>query len=95
MLIAIVCAASFVTRRYKATRSREYLYSGLLALTLLLIIEFTVVLGLQGMDISEYLQERDPVAGIVYVFMLVLFAIMPWLAGKRAHEHQGDSRDGS
>jgi membrane protein implicated in regulation of membrane protease activity len=84
MLVAIYLAARFVTRRYKAAHSREYLYSGCLALTFMLITEFTVVLGLRGISISEYLQGRDPVAELVYVVMLVIFAVMPWLIGARA-----------
>ncbi|WP_420426807.1 hypothetical protein [Algiphilus sp.] len=61
----------------------EYLHSGVVALVLLLIMEFTVVLGLQGVSISEYLKERDPVAGAVYILMLFVFALMPWLVGKQ------------
>jgi hypothetical protein len=54
-----------------------------LALLLLLIMEFSVVLGLQGLSIREYLSERDPVAGAVYLAMLIVFAVMPWLVGKK------------
>jgi len=61
----------------------EYLYSGLVALILLLFMEFSVVLGLQGLSIREYLAGRDPVAGAVYVVMLIVFALMPWLIGKK------------
>jgi len=83
MLAAIYFSARFVTQRFKASRRVEYLHSGLLALILLLITEFSVVLGLQGLGIREYLEERDPVAGAVYVVMLIVFAVMPWLVGGR------------
>jgi hypothetical protein len=83
MLAAIYVSARFITRRFKASRNVDLLYSGLVALVLLLVVEFSVVLGLRGMSIAEYLTERDPVAGAVYVVMLVIFALMPWLVESR------------
>jgi len=82
MLAATYFAACFITQRFGAIRRVEYLHSGLVALLLLLITEFSVVLGLQGLSVREYLAERDPVAGGVYVAMLFIFTVMPWLVGK-------------
>jgi len=39
---------------------------GCVALGLLLAAEFTLVLWLRGLSISEYLASRDPVSGTVY-----------------------------
>ncbi len=83
MLVAIYFAASFVVKRFKASRSVEYFYSGVMALSILLIVEFSVVLALQGLSIREYLAQRDPVAGVVYVVMLIIYAVTPWFLGKR------------
>lgn len=83
MFIAILLSARFVTRRFPTSRPADYLVTGGLALVLLLIVEFTVVLGLRGISIGEYFAERDPVAGTVYGSMLIVFACMPWLLGKR------------
>jgi hypothetical protein len=82
MLAAIIYSARFITRRFPATNAGSYLASGGIALALLLIVEFTVVLALRGLTIGEYLAERDPIAGGVYVLMLLLFAAMPWFVGK-------------
>jgi hypothetical protein len=82
MFVAIGFSARFVTRRFPASRSVDYLVSGGLALVLLLIVEFTVVLGLRGLSIDEYFAARDPVAGSVYGVMLIVFAVMPWILGK-------------
>ena len=82
MLAAIYVSARFVTQRFRTSHRVEYVYSGLVALLLLLIVEFSVVLGLQGLTIREYLAERDPVAGAVYVGMLVVFSVMPWLVSR-------------
>lgn len=82
MLATIYVSARFITQRFRALRRVEYLYSGLVALLLLLIVEFSVVLGLQGLSVREYVAERDPVAGAVYVGMLIIFSVMPWLVNK-------------
>jgi hypothetical protein len=50
---------------------------GILALSILIIVEFTLVLKLRGLSIPEYIQSRDPIAGTVYLVMLLIFAIMP------------------
>jgi hypothetical protein len=83
MLAAIFFAARFVTQRFRASRKVDYVYSGLVALIFLVSVEFSVVLGLQHLSIREYLAERDPIAGAVYVVMLAIFAAMPWLVGRR------------
>ena len=84
MLVVIYFAARFITHRFKATHSVENLYSGLIALFLLLSVEFSVVLALQGQSIREYVADRDPVAGTVYVVMLLIFAVMPFALAKGA-----------
>ncbi|WP_018294378.1 hypothetical protein [Mariprofundus ferrooxydans] len=83
MLATTYVAARFVTRRFRALRIMDYFYSGVMALLLLLSVEFSVVLGLRGLSIREYLEARDPVAGALYVMMLIIFAVMPWLVGRR------------
>ena len=39
-------------------------------------------IGLNAM-VPEYLESRDPVSGAVYLLMLGLFALMPWLVARR------------
>lgn len=85
MLVAIVLAARLVVRRFPGRHRVGYLVSGGVALLLLVTVEFTVILGLRGLSVAEYFAERDPIAGGVYVLMLLVFAAMPWLlAGKHA-----------
>ena len=57
--------------------------TGCIALSLLLVAEFTLVLRLRGLSISQYLASRDPVSGTVYYLMLGVFAIVPLLVAKR------------
>jgi hypothetical protein len=70
---------------FPAAQRASYLVSGGVALLLLVLVEFSFVLGIRGLSVSEYFADRDPIAGGVYVFMLIIFAAMPWfLGGKRA-----------
>ena len=82
MLAATYFAARFITRRFSASRRVEYLYSGLVALIILLFSEVLLVVVLLGASISEYVAAKDPVAGVAYAVMLIIFAGMPWLVGK-------------
>lgn len=84
MLAAIVLSARLVVRRFPAENAAAYLGSGLLALLLLVSVELTVVLGLRDLSLGQYLAERDPVAGSVYLVLLGVFAAMPWLMGRRS-----------
>jgi hypothetical protein len=84
MLVVIIASARWIVRRLgvpSTTSSR--LGMGCVALGLLLVAEFTLVLSLQGMSVSEYFASRDPVSGTVYYVTLMVFAAMPLLAGAR------------
>lgn len=78
MLIVIIVAARFITRRFPAVRQIHFLYSGLIALGLLLISESFLVSLVRGMSVSEYVVSRDPLTGSIYLIMLLVFASMPW-----------------
>jgi type IV secretory pathway TrbD component len=56
---------------------------GGVALSLLLIAEFTLVLWLRGLSIRQYLAARDPVSETVYYLMLAVFAVTPFLVARR------------
>ena len=84
MLLAIVLAARYIVRRFPAPERRAYLVSGAVALLLLILVEFLVVLGIRGLSITQYFSERDPIAGSVYVLMLIIFAVMPWFLGGKS-----------
>ena len=80
MLVVIVLAARWTVRRYPAPRRASTMFGvGAVALSLLLLVEFTVVLSLRGLSIPEYINSRDPIAGSIYLLLLALFAGMPWV----------------
>ena len=78
MFAVIIAAARWTVRRLALPfRPSIRLGMGCIALGLLLTAEFTLVLWLRGMSISDYLATRDPVSGTVYYVMLGVFAVMP------------------
>jgi len=42
-----------------------------------------VVLLVRGLTVGEYLASRDIVSGTAYLALLVVFAVMPLLVGRR------------
>jgi len=84
MFVIIILAARWIVRRLAVPSTpSSRLGMGCFALGLLLVAEFTLVLWLQGLSISDYLASRDPVSGTVYYAMLGVFAVMPLLVARR------------
>ncbi len=84
MLPVIIVAARWIVRRLALPSiPSSRLGMGCIALGLMVVAEFTLVLWLRGLSISEYLASRDPVSGTVYYAMLAVFAIMPLLVARR------------
>jgi hypothetical protein len=83
MLVVIVLGARWVARRFALASMPTRLGVGCVALGFLLAVELTMVLWLRGLTLGEYVASRDPVAGMVYLVMLGVFAVMPLLAARR------------
>ncbi len=84
MLVVIVLAARWVVRRFTSPfKLPTRLGTGCVALALLLAAEITFVLAIRGLSFPQYIAGRDPVAGTVYVLLLLLLAAMPLLVARR------------
>ena len=84
MLGVIVLAARWIARRVAVPPAPPRLLGvGVVALGLLIVVEFTVVLWLRGLTIGEYFARRDPVAGTAYIMMLGVFTVMPLLVARK------------
>jgi len=84
MLVVTILAARLIVRRLAVPpKPSSRLGMGCVALGLILVAEFSLVLWLRGMSISEYLASRDPVSGTVYYMMLGVFCVMPLLVARR------------
>jgi hypothetical protein len=82
MFAVILLSSRFVTKRFGVRSSAARLVVGVAALALVLLLELTVVLGLRGLTLSEYVDSRDPVAGAVYCGLLVWLAAAPLLVAR-------------
>jgi hypothetical protein len=84
MLVVLILAARWIVRRFVvlATPLRQ-IGVGFIALSLLLVAEFSLVIYLRGMTIDEYIANRDPVSGTVYYVMLGVFAMMPFSIARK------------
>lgn len=92
MLTVVFFAARWIVKRFAVPSSAGVrLVVGLAALACLLILEFTVVLWLQGISIRDSIANRDPVSGVAYAASLVLFTLMPLFVNRsRKISMQGD-----
>ncbi len=85
MLAVIVIAARWTVRKFHVSPGwRPRIAMGLVALGLLLCAELTLVLGLRGLSLAEYVASREPVSGTVYVVLLLAFAFMPAFVARGA-----------
>jgi hypothetical protein len=84
MFVVTILAARWIVRRLAVLpKVSSRLGMGCVGLGLMLVAEFTLVLWLRGLSISEYLASRDPVSGTVYYVMLGVFCMMPLLVSPR------------
>jgi len=84
MFVVTILAARWIVRRLAVPpKPLSRLGMGCVGFGLLLVAEFTLVLWLRGLSISEYLASRDPVSGTVYYVMLGVFCLMPLLVARR------------
>ena len=78
MLVAIVLGAKWVVRKFEVPPATgDRLEMGLITLGLVLVIDFTVVLKLRGLSLTDYFRGLDPVSDTAYYLMLGALAIMP------------------
>jgi hypothetical protein len=84
MLIVVILAARWTVRHFAiGYPPGKSLAVGFIALGILLAFELLTVIVLRGLSPATYVTNRDPIAGAVYLLMLVLFALMPWLISRR------------
>lgn len=66
MLAAIFLSARWSVMRYRLVgKSAASIAIGFIAAALLIFVEFSVVLWIRGLSISDFVKARDPVAAIV------------------------------
>ena len=93
MFVVIVLAARYVVRRFSLPPSPPVrLLVGFAALAMSVIAELLLAAALQDRSIGQYIASRDPVSGSVYLLVLLLFALMPYLLGRFRGAHAPGGR---
>ncbi|MEP7328636.1 MAG: hypothetical protein ABI777_05450 [Betaproteobacteria bacterium] len=83
MLVVIVLAARYVARRYNLPGSPSVrLLVGFAALAMSVLAELLLAAAIQDASIAQYIANRDPVSGAVYLVVLLLFALMPYILAR-------------
>jgi hypothetical protein len=83
MLLVVFFAARWVTQYFAVPpAAKARLVVGITALICLLLVEFTVVLWLQGISLAQSIANRDSISGAAYLFSLIVFALMPLLVNR-------------
>lgn len=80
--ISFLAARAIIRRIALPFIISQRLAMGLIALVLMLSAEFSFVLWLRGLTLSQYFATRDPVSASAYYFALLLFAIAPMLVAR-------------
>jgi hypothetical protein len=83
LLVTLLAARWVMTHVHTGARPSDQLGMGLTALALLLAAEIGLGLLLRGGSVRAILLDKDPVSGTVYYALLVVYALMPWLLGRR------------
>lgn len=83
LAVSVVAARWVIGRLAVPSFHANRIGMGLIALSLMLITEFTLVLSLRGISIRQYFAERDPVAGTVYYITLGLYTVIPLLLERK------------
>ncbi|MDQ2948009.1 MAG: hypothetical protein M3Y27_19085 [Acidobacteriota bacterium] len=83
MFVVVVLAARYVVRRFRLPPSLSVrLLVGFAALLMSVLAELLLATALQDLSVGQYLASRDPVSGSVYLFVLLLFALMPCILAR-------------
>ncbi len=95
--VVIVFAARFIVRRFCLPADTAIrLAVGWVALSLAIAAELLLALLLAEHSVGEYLASRDPVSGSVYLFMLLVFALLPLILARKerlaSKRHQAPAR---
>lgn len=83
MFVVVLVSARFIIKRFGLpAHALPRLGAGFLALGFLVAAEVLLAVALQDRTLGEYVASRDPVSGIVYLAMLAMFAVMPFVLAR-------------
>jgi hypothetical protein len=81
-IVVIVFAARFIVERFSVPATPLMrLGVGSIALGLAVAAELLLATAINGQSVGAYIAGRDRVSGTAFLLVLVIFAMMPFLAG--------------
>lgn len=84
MLAVLIWVSGWIARRrVLAGQGDRLLTVGSVALALMLLAEYGVVRLVRQISLAEYIAGREVLPGLIYVAMLLLMVVLPWLHDKR------------
>ena len=88
MFIVVLFSARYISKRF-LVHTTVYARAGvgLAALALMLTAEALPAVVIQDRSLTEYIANRDPICGTLYMIVLVLFALMPYIMGRMSRGH--------
>lgn len=95
MLCVIMIAAHLLVRKFIPHCTRlEAVIVGTGALGLLLVAEVLGIWFLRGERITEFIADRDPVTGTIFLILLLVFAVAPagWARGQNVPRGESYSK---
>jgi len=79
MLLACFFSARFVASiAGNRVVAWQMLAVGVLALLYLSVVELSIVIWLRDLSVSEYVESKYSLAGLAYVVLLILYALLPY-----------------
>lgn len=87
-MVSVCIASSYyvVTLARHQLTSLQMLLVGVFALTYLLLIEFSLVLWLRDLSISDYMETKYSVSGLAYLASLGLYTLLPYIIFRSRNE---------
>lgn len=83
MCAVIIIASRWLVRRFGLEgKPMQSLLAGSIGAIALLVVEFSVILWIRGLSPSQFLDQRDPVAAVMYYAMVAFFAVAPFVFSK-------------
>jgi hypothetical protein len=80
MAATIYFSAGYILKRFpEIQHPGRSLAAGFLALTLTITAELGMALMLQNQPLADFISSRDKISGVVYLLLLIAFALMPRL----------------
>jgi hypothetical protein len=89
LIVAIFLTARWIVRRFDLHgQPLRAILTGTVAAIFLLLMEFSVILWVRGLTLSEFLAARDPVAATFYYIAVAIFAVMPAIISFRSSKNE-------